>query len=248
MRNERKLGELGSRAASCATCWLDDSTRIVSQGRDVSRLSVSPTFRDSLGVHYRSLLSEPACASHRVLSKPRSRLSGCRIPCAFARVRASVYKSNPLKPFCALGSAFHSSPDKLFVLADETSCGREPNLPALSVANVSQGQASKVNCGSELQLRHKKRREAHSACAGSPAQAFEVASGFRVGTYILEICTHRAAWRGASPLTDHALSGVEGSQITEFLIDTLPIRIMLKSLACNIGAHSNRHSPEPCPA
>jgi hypothetical protein len=36
----------------------------------------------------------------------------------------------------------------------------------------------------------------------------------------------------------------EGSQITEFLIDTLPIRITLNSFVCIIGAHSNRHSSE----
>ena len=32
---------------------------------------------------------------------------------------------------------------------------------------------------------------------------------------------------------------------SQFLIDTLPIRITPNSFSCNIGAHSNRHSPEP---
>ena len=57
--------------------------------------------------------------------------------------------------------------------------------------------------------------------------------------------------------TNHqlALSTAEGSlpcpewcrRVTnrnELLIDTLPIRIKLKSFNCTIGAHSNRHSPE----
>ena len=30
-----------------------------------------------------------------------------------------------------------------------------------------------------------------------------------------------------------------------FLIDTLPIRNVVKSFDCFIGTHSNRHSPEP---
>jgi hypothetical protein len=60
-----------------------------------------------------------------------------------------------------------------------------------------------------------------------------------------------------SPITSHQLAlsaedcllrpgGLcrEGSQITEFLIDTLPIRIKLNSFACIIGARSNRHSSE----
>ncbi len=41
-----------------------------------------------------------------------------------------------------------------------------------------------------------------------------------------------------------SLSEAEGSLITDFLIDTLPIRIVLKSFACIIGARSNRHSSE----
>jgi hypothetical protein len=36
----------------------------------------------------------------------------------------------------------------------------------------------------------------------------------------------------------------EGSPITAFLIDTLPIRIASKSFNCIAGARSNRHSPE----
>ena len=37
----------------------------------------------------------------------------------------------------------------------------------------------------------------------------------------------------------------EGSQITAFLIDTLPIRNTAKSFAPSVGARSNRHSSEP---
>ncbi len=56
-----------------------------------------------------------------------------------------------------------------------------------------------------------------------------------------------------SPFTNHqpALSGAEGSlitnfhsQITAFLIDTLPIRIVFNSLRIIARAISNRHSPE----
>jgi hypothetical protein len=56
-----------------------------------------------------------------------------------------------------------------------------------------------------------------------------------------------------SPITNHkslltvhrpALSAVEGSQITAFLIDTLPIRNVSNSFLLNKCAHSNRHSSE----
>ena len=59
---------------------------------------------------------------------------------------------------------------------------------------------------------------------------------------------------GVLPLTNHypALSRVERSlitnfhsQIATFLIDTLPIRIMLNSLRITACITSNRHSPEP---
>src|ERR1700722_19187326 len=49
-----------------------------------------------------------------------------------------------------------------------------------------------------------------------------------------------------SLITPHQpdLSAAEGSQITLFLIDTLPIRITLKPFACIVGARSNRYSSE----
>ena len=40
------------------------------------------------------------------------------------------------------------------------------------------------------------------------------------------------------------MSTPKESPACQFLIDTLPIRITLKSIACFIRAHSNRHSPE----
>jgi hypothetical protein len=41
----------------------------------------------------------------------------------------------------------------------------------------------------------------------------------------------------------HISAANYSAQIAAFLIDTLPIRITPKCLACIIGAHSNRHSP-----
>src|SRR5579864_6923348 len=70
---------------------------------------------------------------------------------------------------------------------------------------------------------------------------------------LLPCATRPKAWRrrkSPPPITIHqpALSSVEGSLITAFLIDTPPIRIASKPFPCFIVAQSNRHSLEPLSA
>src|SRR5277367_679877 len=72
-------------------------------------------------------------------------------------------------------------------------------------------------------------------------------SGSSAGSFCRSaaIChASRLTGENASPITFHepALSVVEGSLITYFLIDTPAIRSVFNSLACNKNVHSNRHS------
>jgi hypothetical protein len=108
--------------------------------------------------------------------------------------------------------------------------------PEVSPARKSQSRDSKCFVGRGFSHDIKIRRAAPSFCAVSPAQAFEVDSA------VLPI---PPSANFSSPGVTLPPTNNHNSLITAFLIDTLAIRVGLKSFNCNTQVHSNRHSSEP---